>query len=610
LGGTMSVEASNFDTELFFIAPIGEEGSPERKRSNNVFVGVVEEAAAKLGMKAVRGDHISEPGQITQQVIRHLVYARAAVADLTGRNPNVFYELAVRHAARLPTVLIAEAGEQLPFDLAQMRTIFFDHQDLISSRNCRDQIERQLKDAFNGAIDSPIATAVNMHNLRSGSLVEQGIAELSAMVESLSQTVSSMQGRLIGLLTSRQSDQAEMLRTVDALLSAAGLRDRAQAELDEVEAHLARLDERGPAGSEWARRRKQEIDDEFDGLMKKLLVQEGSILIPEPQPDQITGPSHLLFFSAFGPVGPIIEQSRIAIDDTIAGKVYQSGTVEISPSPYSDQDFSSSVDRKAGHETRNMMTIPLDYQGRKVGVAQFLNRSEDLPFKETDRRQAIEWSHSLAKRLAEFADDLHNLEAVGLHSSMELTEATILFCDLSASSLLFEQLDPRLVLRLINEYLQRQSQVVLSHGGTIDKYLGDGAMFRFNVPTSAGPEGQAVHAVEAARRMQEDFGVLKQAWDDELGDVKQVFSRISLAMGQAFTQVVGHRSKPQLTVMGPTVNRASLLHEYAPRDRNVIVIDDNVRQSIPADVRTRPITLPSGRSKLGQADVTAYEVVS
>jgi class 3 adenylate cyclase len=102
----------------------------------------------------------------------------------------------------------------------------------------------------------------------------------------------------------------------------------------------------------------------------------------------------------------------------------------------------------------------------------------------------------------------------------------------------------------------------------------------------------------------------RQAWDDELGDVKQVFSRISLAMGQAFTQVVGHRSKPQLTVMGPTVNRASLLHEYAPRDRNVIVIDDNVRQSIPADFRTLPIALPSGRPKLGQADVTAYEVVS
>ena len=54
----MSVEASNFDTELFFIAPIGEEGSPERKRSNNVFVGVVEEAAAKLGMKVGRGPPI------------------------------------------------------------------------------------------------------------------------------------------------------------------------------------------------------------------------------------------------------------------------------------------------------------------------------------------------------------------------------------------------------------------------------------------------------------------------------------------------------------------------------------------------------------------------
>jgi hypothetical protein len=91
----MSLESADFDTELFFIGPIGEEGSPERDRSDQVFLGVVAEAAANLGLKPVRGDRISEPGQITTQIIHHLVYARAAVADLTGRNPNVFYELAV-----------------------------------------------------------------------------------------------------------------------------------------------------------------------------------------------------------------------------------------------------------------------------------------------------------------------------------------------------------------------------------------------------------------------------------------------------------------------------------------------------------------------------------
>lgn len=603
----MPLETADFDSELFFIGPIGEEGSPERDRSDQVFVGVVAEAAARLGLKAIRGDQISEPGHITTQVIHHLVYARAAVADLTGRNPNVFYELAVRHAARLPTVLIAETGEQLPFDLAQMRTIFFDHRNLINSRSCRDQIEQQLNDAFNGSVDSPIATAVNMHHLQSGSLVEQGIAKLSSTVESLSQNVSSVHSQLADLVSSEQRNYEEMTRVVSGLIRTGG--GGTGSDLDEIEAHRARLDTRGPSGGDWARQRKQEIDDEFDALMSTLLVDEGSILIPEPVPEQITSPSHLLFFSAFGPAGPKIEQSRIAIDGTVAGRIHQSGAAEISPNPYGDEDFSPAVDTKAEHVTRNMLTIPLNYWGRRVGVAQFLNRSDHVPFEDKDLRLAVERSHPLAKRLAEFTEDLRNLESVGLYSSLILTEATILFCDLTASSMLFDLLDARLALRSINEYLQRQSQVVLSHGGTIDKYLGDGAMFRFNIPAPIGPDGHAQHAVRAAREMQRDFDVLKKSWMEELGDVQRVFSRISLAMGQTYTQVVGHRSKPQLTVMGPTVNRASVLHEHAPRDRNIIIVDGDIRQRVHPEVSTRTIMLPAGQPKSGQTDVTAYEIV-
>jgi hypothetical protein len=100
--------AASLDSECFFIAPIGKGGSPERKRSDALLRFVVARAAAELGLTAVRADQISEPGQITLQVIDHVLRARAAVADLTGSNANVYYELAIRHTAKLPAALIAE----------------------------------------------------------------------------------------------------------------------------------------------------------------------------------------------------------------------------------------------------------------------------------------------------------------------------------------------------------------------------------------------------------------------------------------------------------------------------------------------------------------------
>src|SRR5205807_3862232 len=125
-------------------------------------------AAEELNLEAVRADEIAQPGQITLQVISHILGAHAVVADLTGRNPNVFYELAVRHALRLPVALIAEESdkEKLPFDIAQMRTIFFNHQDLESADRCRQEIVGHLQSAFSGAVDSPIATTVDLRNLQ------------------------------------------------------------------------------------------------------------------------------------------------------------------------------------------------------------------------------------------------------------------------------------------------------------------------------------------------------------------------------------------------------------------------------------------------------------
>lgn len=175
----MPDELPPLDEECFFVAPIGAEGSETRQRSDGVLNYIVARAAKDLGLTAVRADQLADPGQITLQVIEHVMGAPAVVADLTGNNPNVFYELAVRHAAQKPVVQIADRDSDLPFDIAQMRTIFFDHRDLASAAQCQADIVAQLRRAFDGgAVDSPIATALDLRSLEGGSAVERQIADI------------------------------------------------------------------------------------------------------------------------------------------------------------------------------------------------------------------------------------------------------------------------------------------------------------------------------------------------------------------------------------------------------------------------------------------------
>lgn len=204
----MTSSGPAYDEECFFIAPIGKEGSPVRNRSDGVRDFVVKPAAAELGLATVRADDLAKPGQITLQVIEHVLRAKGVVADLTGANANVFYELAVRHTAQLPVVLIAaeEEIERLPFDIAQMRVIPLNHQDLASAARAKEQITQHLREALAGAVDSPIATALTREALQQGNTVERTLADLVVRVDELAREVRAQRLRRRYVFSSNAND--------------------------------------------------------------------------------------------------------------------------------------------------------------------------------------------------------------------------------------------------------------------------------------------------------------------------------------------------------------------------------------------------------------------
>lgn len=184
----------------FIISPIGADGSDIRRRADQILKHVLKPAAQACGFEAIRADEISEPGMITSQVIQHIIDDPLVIADLTGMNPNVFYELAVRHAIRKPLVQIIQKDEKLPFDVAGMRTISVDHTDLDSVEEAKKEITKQINIIVKkkpGEIESPISVSLELQALRhSDKPEERSFAEFVAAVTDLRSDISSIHKRI------------------------------------------------------------------------------------------------------------------------------------------------------------------------------------------------------------------------------------------------------------------------------------------------------------------------------------------------------------------------------------------------------------------------------
>lgn len=184
----------------FVISPIGAEGSDIRRRADQILRHVIGPAADSCGFEAVRADQISEPGLITTQVIQHIIDDPLVIADLTGSNPNVFYELAIRHAIRRPLVQIIQKDEKIPFDVAGMRTIPVDHRDLDSVQEAKAEIEKQIRAVLRKKpeeIESPISVSVELQALRhSDNPEERSLAEFVSAVADLRTDIAAVEKRL------------------------------------------------------------------------------------------------------------------------------------------------------------------------------------------------------------------------------------------------------------------------------------------------------------------------------------------------------------------------------------------------------------------------------
>jgi hypothetical protein len=83
--------------------------------------------SAKFELRAYHAGDVFGPGIILRDIVDGLVEAKIVIAEITPPNQNVFYELGYAHALSKPTILLAECGRQLPFDVSGYRCIFYEN---------------------------------------------------------------------------------------------------------------------------------------------------------------------------------------------------------------------------------------------------------------------------------------------------------------------------------------------------------------------------------------------------------------------------------------------------------------------------------------------------
>jgi len=184
--------------------------------------------------------------------------------------------------------------------------------------------------------------------------------------------------------------------------------------------------------------------------------------------------------------------------------------------------------------------------------------------------------------------------------SMEVRKAvTILFCDLKGSTSLGESIDAETLRELISTYFHEMREAIESHGGTIDKFLGDAVMAVFGVPRMS--EDDALRAVRAAAEMKSRLESLNHELELRWG--VSLANRTGVNTGElvAGSAVAGHG-----LVIGDAVNVAARIEQAAPT--NEILIGERTYQLVRDAVQVEQI--PPLDLKGKAEPVRAYRLIS
>lgn len=134
-----------FMKRCFVVSPIGNAGTDIRKNADQLYQHIIKPVCEKCGFVAQRVDEFNTSESINQEILDALNDYELVIADLTGHNPNVFFEIGYRTKSQKPIIHLKRKDEIIPFDVSTIRTFEYDLTDLDMVTATKERLEKVIQ---------------------------------------------------------------------------------------------------------------------------------------------------------------------------------------------------------------------------------------------------------------------------------------------------------------------------------------------------------------------------------------------------------------------------------------------------------------------------------
>ena len=270
-----------------------------------------------------------------------------------------------------------------------------------------------------------------------------------------------------------------------------------------------------------------------------------------------------------------------------------------------------------GDVLRSMLCIPLILNDEIIGVLGVVNHYRPGGFRTEDRRLLNAIGSQMDTAIFESLERRRLRQVLGRSVDPRVLERllanpdvgflkgersvlSVLYADMRGSTSLAEHTNPESLVGFVNDYLGRMTEVILSHEGTLDKFMGDEVMALFGAPFSQ-PD-HALRAVRAALEMQETHQAVMGTW--QAHGIEPAPIGIGIASGELTVGEMGCPHRTNYTVIGRAANLGSRICGVAQAGQ--VLVSQATYDLVREQVEAVPIT---GLQLKGvERDVTAYHV--
>jgi adenylate cyclase len=271
-----------------------------------------------------------------------------------------------------------------------------------------------------------------------------------------------------------------------------------------------------------------------------------------------------------------------------------------------------------GENLQSLMCLPLILNEAIIGVLGIINRRDSTGFNAEDKRLLTAIGSQIDTAIFENIERRRLRQVLGRSVDPRVMERllanpdvdflkgeraviSVLYADLRGSTQLAEHTDPELLVGFINHYLGQMTDIILSHEGTLDKFVGDEVMALFGAPFP-----QADHALKAVRvglDMQQAHQTVMEIWRDR--GIQPAPIGVGIATGELIVGEMGCSRRADYTVIGRAANLGARICSAAQADE--VLISQETYELVKDQVEAEPLT--GLQFKGVQRDVIVYRVI-